>query len=175
MTDTLFSKIEAHQANLKKNQAQLVYCNEAFHKKIGMQDSACKNNASIDATLPKYKYFKTIKTDDIIALRANLDAANENHQFWCKKIYRFLEFRLSSVEERIQKNYTNKEQRVTFIQNIITLLLEYYTVTNDSRYLSVALKLLRKKALSKQGFLNSTFNVQYSYNIIAVHNLIKNL
>ncbi|WP_298515389.1 hypothetical protein [uncultured Kordia sp.] len=175
MTDTLFSKLAAHQANLKKNQAQLAYCNEAFHTKIGYNDIVCKNTASTNATLPKYKYFKTITLEDIVNLRANLDATNKDHLFWCKKIYRFLEFRLSSIEERIQKNYAKKEERITFIQNVVTLLLEYYTVTNDSRYLSLALKILRKKPLAKQGFLNSQCNVQYSYNIVVVHKLIKNL
>ena len=175
MTDTLFSKIATHQANLKNNQTQIAYCNEAFHKKIGLQGVTCGNNASATAELPKYKYFKTIKLEDIVNLRANLDVTNKDHQFWCKKIYRFLEFRLSSIEERIQKNYAKKEDRITFIQNVVTLLLEYYSATNDSRYLSLALKILRKKPLAKQGFLNSKNNVQYSYNIVVVHNLIKNL
>jgi hypothetical protein len=174
MTDTLFSKIEAHQANLKKNQAQLVYCNETFHAKFGA-DIPCANSVATDGELPAYTYFKTITLENITILRANLDATHETHQFWCKKIYRFLEFRISSIEERIQKNYANKEQRITFIQNVITLLLEYYHASGDSRYLSIALKLLRKKTIAKQGFLNSNYHVQYSYNIVAAHNLIKNL
>ncbi len=175
MTDTLFSKIEVHQANLKKNQANIAYTNDAFLTNIGLQGVTGNNNASIKETLPAYKYFKNIRLEDIVHVRANLDITNEDHQFWCKKIYRFLEFRLSSVEERIQKNYTNKAARITFIQNVITLLLEYYHASNDSRYLSLALKLLRKKPLATYGLFNSKNNVQHSYNIVVAHHLIKNL
>lgn len=175
MTDILFSKIATHQANLKKNQTQIAYCNETFQKKIAMQNITANGTLALDGKLPAYKYFKNIKFEDIINLRANLDCTNTDHQFWCKKIHRFLEFRFSSVDERIKKNYVDKVERITFIQNVITLLLEYSEAANDKRYLSIAMKLLRKKSLAKQGLLNNMYNVQYSYNIIAAQHLIKNL
>lgn len=174
MTDPLFSKITAHEANLKKNKANIAYCNETFNKKFGITD--CTQQTSIAVKeLPNYKYFKTIQLDDILYLRAYLDTNNEQHHIWCKRIYRFLELRLSDIQNRIKRNYPKKEDSILFIQNVITLLLEYYDKTNDSRFLSIALKLLRKKAIAKHGFLNANYHVQYSYNIVAAQQLINNI
>ncbi|MFT4800280.1 MAG: hypothetical protein ACI93N_000038 [Flavobacteriaceae bacterium] len=174
MTDKLFSKIVDHQANLKKHLTDIVYINETFNTKFGLSNVGVKNTNS-NKKLPKYKYFKTIQLGDIIILRANFDANNKTHQYWCKKIHRFLEFRMSSIEDCIKANYANKTDRINFIQNVITLLLEYYDDTNDSRFLSTALKLLRNGSIVKYGFLNKKYNTQYSYNILAAHNLINNL
>ena len=175
MTDNLFSKIAYHKNNLQKHQTTIAYRNMAFEATAGLDGLLSHQTETSQGKLPPYKYFKTIQLNDILILRAIFDADNETHQFWCSKIHRFLEFRLNSISERLQKNYAKKEERVQFIQNVITLLLEYYVATHDSRYLSTAIKLLRNVSLAKFGFLNTTYSAQYSYNILAVDNLIKKL
>ena len=175
MTDKLFSKIPSHEVNLKKSQGDILYCTEPFNTKFGLNNLVQNNRIINCKEIPKYSYFKTIKLEDIITLRATWDASNKSHQYWCKKIHRFLEFRMSSIEDCIKVNYSNKTDRIIFKQNVITLLLEYYDDTNDSRFLSTALKLLRKGSIAKYGFLNKKYNTQYSYNILAAHNLINNL
>ncbi|AZJ35038.1 hypothetical protein D6T69_05680 [Tenacibaculum singaporense] len=125
-------------------------------------------------TLPDYKYFKSITLDNILYLRQNLDVENENHILWYSKIHRFLEFRIRSLRERIRKNYRKKNDQIFFIQNVITLMLEVYILTNDSRYLNTSLKLLKNKSLSKSGFFKS-YNGQYSYNLILLNNIIEKI
>ena len=174
MTDKLFLKIVDHQKNFKKNFSDILYVNELFNTKYGLSNKGVKNMNS-NKKLSNYKYFKTIKLEDIITLRATFDANNKTHQYWCEKIHRFLEFRMGVIEACIKLNYVNKTDRINFIQNVITLLLEYYDATNDSRFLSTALKLLRKGSIAKYGFLNRKYNTQYSYNILAVDKLINNL
>lgn len=175
MTDNLFSKIAYHKNNLQKHQTGIAYRNLEFEATAGLDGLLSHHTETPKGILPAYKYFKTIQLDDILTLRATFDADNETHQFWCNKIHKFLEFRLNSISQRLHKNYAKKEKKVEFIQNVITLLLEYYVNTQDSRYLSTAIKLLRNKSLATYGFLNTTYSVQYSYNILAVHHLIKNL
>lgn len=176
MTDNLFSKIEYHKANVLKQQSNIVLCNKSLVEHLKISNLTFKQPNYSSSEFPQYKYFKTLTLDNIVTLRATFDATNKQHQFWCKKIHRFLEFRLSSISSLIKKNYTNKKERVTFIQNVISLLLECYVNTKDSRYLSTALKLLRKKSIAKYGFLNTQYSPQYSYNIIVSHMLVhKNL
>lgn len=175
MTDKLFSIVVSHKNNLQQNKGAIVYYDNTFNKKAGLDVILTATSKSPSGTLPNYKYFKTIKLEDILLLRATLDITSEVHQLWCKKIHQFLEFRLSSIAERIQKNYSKKEDRITLIQNVITLLLEYYVKTNDGRYLSIAMKLLRNKSLGTYGFLRRKKDPHYSYNIMAVYNLTKNL
>lgn len=175
MTDKLFQKIEYHRDNLKKNHKHLTYCSKAFNKKVGLDDLVENTSEIKKEELKKYSCFKYIKLEDILFLRANIDVHNAEHRLWCNKIYRFLEFRLSSIQKRLKKNYDKKVDRINLIQNVITLMLEYYEITKDNRFLSISLKLLRNNSISKYGFLNNSISVHFSYNILVVHNLTKKL
>jgi len=174
MTDKLFLKITSHRENLKISQGDILYCPETIKIKLGLNYLPQNNKTISSIEIPKYKYFKTIILIDIIALRANFDIKLENHHYWYKKIYQFFEFHYGRIQYVLKKKYNNKIDRILFIQNIISLLLEYYYETKDSRYLSLSLKLLRIHSLSKIGCFNNKFFGQYSYNIILVHFLIKN-
>ena len=175
MVDKLFLKLVYHEQNLKKFQSDVVYFNQVLNIKLGLINLVSKSSNISTKGLPNYKYFKTIQLENIITLRKKLDINNELHSYWCEKIHRFLEYRLSSVKDKIKKNYLNKSDRVIFIQNIITLLLEFYDNTKDARYLSLALKLLRNHSMRKHGFKISNHNVQYAYNILVAYKLTKNL
>ena len=175
MKDNLFLNLEAHQDNLKKDKENLLYFNKILHKRKGFESLISKNNQVKRIELNKYTYFKDIKLSDILFLRTYFDDNNREHKLWCNKIHRFLEYRLSTIQERLNKNYTKKKDQVIFVQNIITLLLECYERKGDERFLSIALKLLRISSLAKYGLFNNKTSVQYSYNVLAAHNLIKNL
>lgn len=173
--DRLFNKIDFHHENLKKKQSQLLYANEGLNKKIGLAYIPAINiNIPVDS-LGSYTYFKTIKLNEVLFLRKNIANLDDKALFWVRKIYSFLEYRLSSITNRIKINYNNKKDRIIFIQNIITLMLEYYDISKDVRYLSIALKLLRIKSISKLSISDSSTSAQYSYNFLFAYSLTKEL
>jgi hypothetical protein len=175
MTDKLFTKIPSHKKRIQINEEKVISFKNALYRQTRLEITPKRKPNFSAAKLPKYRYFKNIKLDDILVLRANLDIDNEEHKLWCRKIHRFLEFRFKSVPKRIRNNYPKRKNRILLIQNVITLLLEYYSETNDERYLSLAIKLLRNKSLSRTGLLYRNEIPQYSYNIIATYNIVKEL
>lgn len=174
MKDRIFAKLGSHQINLKKYRSELLYIDEEFHKIVSIGSFFVNRKIGELSILNNYTFFKDIKITDILFLRKHFDIDNPQHILWLNRIHRFLEYRLSTIHKRLNKNYKNKEEQVNFIQNVITLLLERYVKCGDERFLSIVLKLLRIESLGKYGFYNNKISAQYSYNLLACYNLLNN-
>ena len=175
MKDRLFKNLSFYYKQLEKNNNDILFYNKNLLKKYDLEYIGFQTNNEEFNDVGEYTYFKDLTIEHIMMLRFNFDFNNQNHIFWASKIYKFLEYRNNAIKNILIKKYNNKMDRIIFIQNIICFLIEYYHSTKDLRFLSIALKLLRNKSLSKVNFFSNNINGQYCLNIILVKKLIDEL
>ena len=78
------------------------------------------------------------------------------------KIIRFIEIRMSSIDERLKLNFKTKTERLLFKEHLISFLLEVFYYTRDIRFLNTALKLLKTKRLS-----NNLISIAYNNALVS--------
>ncbi|WAC01081.1 hypothetical protein N7U66_12975 [Lacinutrix neustonica] len=171
MSNNIFSNTLDHQENLRLNLGNLTVFNQDIFQLVNGTTVSIKiQNKSTYKELNGYTTFKIIRLDDIQCLRSNIIKLDSRQKKWCNKILRFLEYRFSSLKQRFKINYANPKERTLFIQNLISLLLEYAYVSKDARFLSLAVKLQRVKEFRN----TKNHSVQSSYNILLSKYLIDN-
>ncbi len=175
--DSEFLDTEKYISRIEGNANVHLFINEKFNERLGLDTVVPeKNQLSItDHIISDYTFFYKIRIEDILYLRTSFDKENDLHQYWCKKMYSFLEYRLKTITDRIKKNYSSKKEQVYFIQNVISFFLEQSIEQKDERFLSISLKLLRNTSIAKYGTLNTKTADQYLYNRIVAGTLITKL
>ena len=171
--DNIFKKINFHELNVKENSDLICVYNAKIYKNLLKNIVVLKKNNLEKLKLREYDFFANITVEEIDILRKLISNKKPPSKTWCIKILRYLEIRKFILHKNLNSKYDNGFDKMIFIQKIITLLLEYSFLNKDSRFLNIALKLLKEKKLNifKE---NSKPGVYHSYNLLFSYYLLNN-
>ncbi|MFD0863122.1 hypothetical protein ACFQ1M_12980 [Sungkyunkwania multivorans] len=176
MKDSLFDHIEKCEHIIAYGKDELVvFDDQALDFVSVAKKDMHPYDMTTDSALKDYTNFKDLSLEEIFKIRRALLQNDEKAIYNANRMMRFLEFRMNSIQNRLRKNYTSRKERIRFIQNVISLLLEYHRRYDDPRFLSIALKLLRNRALSKRHLLDMSYSKQHAYNLLLSKHLIEKL
>lgn len=121
-------------------------------------DSVNKFNISevpdIGIILKEYTKFSEVENQDIEMLRVMLFNRNSSADLWCEKIFRFSELNLKKIGIKVNAKYRSNDDKIFFIDQLVTLFLEYAYYYNDLRYLNIGLKLLDQMSSREKNTYN---------------------
>jgi hypothetical protein len=130
---------------MKNSKIEYDFFDKELVEKIGFQNLV---NLNFGNKLNEYSFFKNITNLDLSLLRNYVYKNKNKDLIWCEKIIRFIEIRMSSIDERLKLNFKTTSERLLFKEHLISFLLEVFYYTRDIRFLNTALKLLKTKRLS---------------------------
>ena len=99
-----------------------------------------------NSSIKNYTKFKLIQIDEIVLLRYKLQQDKVNDGVWSERILRFLEVRMTKLNELLKLNYSSSKEREAFKEQLISFLLESHYYGHDFRFLNTAIKLNQKAA-----------------------------
>lgn len=144
---------------MKNSKIKYDFFDKELVEKIGVKGSV---NLNFGCNLNEYSFFKNITNLDLSLLRNYVYKNKNKDLIWCEKIIRFIEIRMSSIDERLKLNFKTKTERLLFKEHLISFLLEVFYYTRDIRFLNTALKLLKTKRLS-----NSLISIAYNNALVS--------